>query len=316
MKNVFILFFQHSRVYFAIAKMSNGNIEVVIFDWAGTTVDYGCIGPLHVFLELFKSKDIPITVAEAKGPMGMLKIDHIRELFKIDRIKSEHIRIYGYEPNEETVQEFYALFEKFLFEELKRHTDILPGVLETVTRLRENGILIGSTSGYTKDMMDILTPLIEKQHGYKPDYCVSSSEVPNGRPYPWMIFKNAIHFGKFDFSRYVKVGDTLVDIGEGVNANCWSVGVLKGSSLLGLSKEELDSTPIDELNRLKQVASREYFKAGADFVIDSLHDLPDVIEKINRKLKSGELPGGKIRVPKQEYLLFTPGRAFFQNIFS
>jgi phosphonoacetaldehyde hydrolase len=238
--------------------------------------------------------------------MGMLKIDHIRELFKMERIRSEYVNKYGSEPNEQTVQEFYGLFEKFLFDELSKHIDILPGVLETVEKLRANGILIGSTSGYTQQMMDILMPLIEQQ-GYKPDYCVPSSAVPQGRPYPWMIFQNAVKFGKFDFSRFVKVGDTLVDIGEGVNSNCWSVGVLEGSSLLGLSKDEYDNISPTELSRLKKIASQEYMDAGADFVINTMADLPDIIEKINKKLLSGELPGNRIRVPQQDYLLFTPG---------
>ena len=59
------------------------HIEAVIFDWAGTTVDYGCFAPLKGFIDAFASKGVKITPAEARGPMGVLKIDHIRALAAI-----------------------------------------------------------------------------------------------------------------------------------------------------------------------------------------------------------------------------------------
>jgi phosphonoacetaldehyde hydrolase len=281
-------------------------IQAVIFDWAGTTVDYGCTGPLKVIIELFKLKDIEITVEEAKKPMGLLKINHLRELLKMERIRKAYLDRYGHEANEETVNEFYQLFEKLIFVELTKPTEALPGVLEAVSKLRADGIRIGSTSGYTKEMMAIVAPLAERV-GYKPDFWVSSTEVPNGRPCPWMIFQNAMHFGLYDFSRFVKVGDTTVDIQEGRSANAWSVGVVEGSSMISLTKEDFDNLSADEQLRLKKSARKDLMNAGADFVIDTMHELPDLIEKINKKLEFGELPGGRLQVPKQPYLLFTPG---------
>ena len=59
-------------------------IQAVVFDWSGTTVDFGCRAPLAVIMEIFKKKGLPITVEEASKPMGMLKIDHFKELFKMD----------------------------------------------------------------------------------------------------------------------------------------------------------------------------------------------------------------------------------------
>lgn len=58
----------------------NKQIEAVIFDWVGTTVDFGCFAPVQVFVQIFEQAGVPVTIEEARKPMGMLKIDHIRTM--------------------------------------------------------------------------------------------------------------------------------------------------------------------------------------------------------------------------------------------
>ena len=55
-------------------------IEAVIFDWAGTTVDYGCFAPVQAFITAFEEYGITPTFDEVREPMGMLKRDHIRTM--------------------------------------------------------------------------------------------------------------------------------------------------------------------------------------------------------------------------------------------
>jgi phosphonoacetaldehyde hydrolase len=81
----------------------NGKVQAVIFDWAGTTVDYGCFAPVQVFVEVFSIRGIDITIEEARKPMGLLKIDHIRELLKMTRISNLWVIAFGKEPNEKDV---------------------------------------------------------------------------------------------------------------------------------------------------------------------------------------------------------------------
>jgi len=61
-------------------------IEAVIFDWAGTTVDYGCFAPVQAFIETFKNEGIEVSFDEVRQPMGALKRDHIRALLEMPRI--------------------------------------------------------------------------------------------------------------------------------------------------------------------------------------------------------------------------------------
>ena len=264
-------------------------IEGMIFDWAGTTVDYGCFAPLEVFLEVFKNKKIAITLEEARGPMGMLKIDHIRALTKIPRIEKEWEKVYGKKPTEEDVVEMYKEFEPSLLKILSNYTTPIPGVLDAVKKIREMGLKIGSTTGYTQSMMDIVVKGA-KENGYAPDCYFTPDSLPQGRPYPWMCYANAIKLGIYPMSHLIKVGDTLSDIKEGVNAGCFSVGVIMGSSELGLHEEEVLAMSTEELEEKCKKVKERFLEAGAHFVINTMEELPDLVEKINGLLEEGKTP--------------------------
>lgn len=262
-------------------------IQAVIFDWAGTTVDYGCFAPLDVFLEVFKKRGIEVTHTEAREPMGMLKWDHIDTMLKMERIADLWKAKYGRAPEKKDVDMLYADFEPMLFSILKNYCTPIPGVLELVARLRAAGIKIGSTTGYTAEMMAVVAPEAKKR-GYAPDSMVTPSEMPAGRPLPWMCYQNAINLDVHPMSHIIKVGDTTSDIKEAVAAGAWAVGVIKGGSELGMTeKEVLDCDPDLLADRMEAVAKR--FKAvGADYVIDTIGELDSLIPKINLRLAQKE----------------------------
>ena len=269
-----------------------GLIKGVIFDWAGTTVDFGCFAPLNVFVEIFKSRGIDITIEEARKPMGMLKKDHVRALLSMPRISGLWIGRFGCEFNEGDVEELYAEFEPALMGILPDHTDILDGVVSVCRELRNRGIKIGSTTGYTKEMMDVVTVEAAKK-GYAPDCMFTADDVGGGRPYPYMIYRNMQELGLFPPKSVVKAGDTVNDIKEGVNAGVWSVGVIIGSSEAGLAREEYNALPEAQRKMLFEKVRKTYFDSGADYVIDSITGLPALIDEINEN--------------QTQYLLLTPG---------
>jgi phosphonoacetaldehyde hydrolase len=266
--------------------MSN-KIEAVIFDWAGTTVDYGCFAPVEVFLEVFYHKNVSITLEEARGPMGMLKIDHIRTLTKVPRIATEWKRIHGCFPTEEDVVNMYEEFEPSLLKILPNYATPISGVLETVKVLRDMHLKIGSTTGYTDSMMKIVMPEAKKL-GYHPDFCFTPDSLPAGRPAPWMIFQNAMKLGVFPMTHIVKVGDTKSDILEGVNAGCWSIGIVLGSNEMGLHQNEAEEMSEESLNKKIEEITERYYASGAHYVIQTIHELPALIKKINQCLAAGE----------------------------
>jgi phosphonoacetaldehyde hydrolase len=258
-------------------------LQAVIFDWAGTIVDYGCFAPLEVFIEVFEKKGIKVKHEEAREPMGLLKWDHIEAMCKMERIANLWKDKYGRLPEKRDIDGLYADFEPLLFSILPNYCNPVPGSIEVVERLRNMGLKLGSTTGYTAEMMAIVAPEAKKR-GYAPDFMVTPSEMPAGRPYPYMIYKNAIHLSVFPMKHIIKVGDTVSDIKEGVNAGTWTVGVIKGGSELGMNEQEVKSCDPDILADKMEVVSKRFKSAGADYVIDSIGELDKLIPKINLRI--------------------------------
>ncbi len=258
-------------------------IECVIMDWAGTAIDYGCFAPVSAFLESFRAINIEVTAEEARRPMGLTKIDHIRALFDMPRIGKCFETLYKRPYNEKDVQERYEEFQRLLFSTLKEYTTPIPHIIETLNQLRAKGLKIGSTTGYTREMMDVVIPAAAS-HGYQPDNCVTSDGLPGGRPYPYMIYKNMCDLAVPSRMSVVKYGDTISDIKEGVNAGVWTVGVIIGSNEMGLTEEEF--LRLDEQERKERMTKvrHKMYAAGADYVVDDITELPALIEAINKRM--------------------------------
>ena len=254
-----------------------GKYKAVIFDWAGTTVDYGCFAPVQAFVEVFKHFGIEPTIKEVREPMGMLKKDHIRTMLQMERISSLWEIKYRRKWTEEDVEDLYEIFEEKLISILDQFAEVKPYVLETVKELRKRGIKIGSTTGYTDKMMEIVVPKA-KENGYEPDIWFSPDAVGGfGRPYPYMVFKNMQALGIQSVDQVMKVGDTVSDIKEGKNAGVYTVGVVEGSSALGFSEKEYEKLS-EEKKKERIVEVKEKFKnAGADAVILNMKKLIELL---------------------------------------
>jgi phosphonoacetaldehyde hydrolase len=258
-------------------------LKAVIFDWAGTTVDFGCFAPTGVFIEVFRQKGIEITQQEARGPMGMHKRDHIRIITKYTRVASEWILKYNRSCNEEDIEEMFRKFIPLQLSVLAKHSALIPELPEALKVIRSMDMKIGSTTGYNREMMEILTAAAAKQ-GYKADSVVCSTDVRAGRPAPWMAFRNAENLGIYPMHSIVKIGDTVSDIEEGTNAGMWSVGVVMSSNEMGLTLNEISLLKEKELERRKLEVRDTFMNAGADYVIDNLSEIGALIEKINDRL--------------------------------
>lgn len=255
------------------------SIQGVIFDWAGTTVDYGCFAPVQAFKEAFLSIGIEATNDEVREPMGMLKVEHIKTMLEMPRIKQLFQTKYNRSYTMDDVLSIYKVFEEKLMRSISQYTQVKPHVLETIQKLREKGMKIGSTTGYTDAMMQEVVASAKVQ-GYEPD-CWFSPDSTNGkgRPYPYMIFNNMETLLLDNVHRIIKVGDTTSDIKEGKHAGVISVGVLEGSSEMGLTQEEYEALSEENRKALLNKVEKRYRSAGADHVILNLSELCDLIDQ-------------------------------------
>lgn len=258
-------------------------IQLAVFDWAGTTVDYGSSAPMVVFEEIFADAGISLTRAEINGPMGMEKKAHICSLLSLEAASEQWRTKYGIDWNEEDVENLYEKFENRLAEVVAEFSKPIDGVIETMAVLREKGVKIGSTTGYNTEMMKNVLPGAAAA-GYTPDCVVTPDITGKGRPTPFMLFECMRQLDVHNVRSVVKVGDTIADILEGKNAGAWSIGILTGSNLLGLTQEEYESMDGDKLAVLKNETATKYLEAGADMVIDNMRELPDAIEALNARM--------------------------------
>jgi phosphonoacetaldehyde hydrolase len=253
-------------------------ILAVILDWAGTTVDFGSRAPTRVFVEIFAQRGIHITEAEARGPMGMAKRAHIETVAALPRIDRQWRERYGRSATSSDVDRMYEDFLPLQKSVLGAMSLVIPGIPSAIDQLRSQGIKIGSTTGYTKELMEIVAP-VAAAGGYRPDVVVCSDEVPMGRPAPWSNFLAAERLNVYPMNRVVVIDDTRVGIEAGLNSGAITIAVTKTGNGLGLSEQEVNALPAEDLaQRLTELAT-EFREQGAHGIIESVAELPDWIAK-------------------------------------
>ena len=274
---------------FSYRRVYRGPIEAVLLDWAGTTMDFGCMAPAVVFVEVFKRRGVPIDMAEARAPMGAHKKVHIRRITELESVRARWKEVHGRLPGEEDVNRMFEDFVPLQLKCLSTYSDLIPGTLEVVAKLRKRGIKIGSTTGYTTEMMKINLKDAARQ-GYKPDSTVCASDVPAGRPYPYMCLQNAINLGVMTVEACVKVDDTIPGVEEGLNSGMWAIGLAVSGNEVGLTLAVWKKLPAAEKAARRDRAHRRMAQAGAHYVVDTIADMMPCIEDIQARIERGERP--------------------------
>ncbi|BAN48119.1 phosphonoacetaldehyde hydrolase [Metapseudomonas resinovorans] len=265
------------------------HLKAVILDWAGTVVDFGSFAPTQIFVEAFAEFGVAVSLEEARGPMGMGKWDHIRTLCDIPAIGERYRAAFGRLPSDDDVTAIYERFMPLQIEKIGLHSALIPGALEAIATLREDGLKIGTCSGYPAVVMAKVVEMA-RENGYVPDHVVATDEVPNGRPYPAQSLANVIALGIDDVAACVKVDDTWPGILEGRSAGMWTVALTCSGNALGLTYEQFKALPADKLDAERARIGQMFEPSRPHYLIDTIAELPAVIEDINKRLARGEMP--------------------------
>ncbi|ATJ83624.1 phosphonoacetaldehyde hydrolase [Halomonas beimenensis] len=264
-------------------------LQAAILDWAGTVVDFGSFAPTQIFVDAFAEFGVTISLEEARGPMGMGKWDHIRALCDIPEIAERCARVFGHVPTDADVTAIYERFMPLQVEKIPEHSALIPGAVEAIAAMRDRGMKIGSCSGYPAVVMERVVELAG-QNGYEADHVVASDEVPNGRPHPGQALANVIALGIEDVAACVKIDDTTPGILEGRRAGMWTVGLTCSGNALGLTLEEFQALSPEALEAGRARVVRRFEASRPHYLIDTIADLPGVIDDINARLARGESP--------------------------
>jgi len=234
-----------SRLTDRMARGLLENIDLMVCDMAGTTVQEGGL----VYATLKKSMregGLEFTDKAFKPWHGAKKEAVI-----------EHFAREGGIPEHELEEKINAIGDQFLasideayFDSNSSISHIDVGLAGYFRNLQAAGIKIALDTGYPVNIQQGLVKSLDFDKivdGY-----ISSYEVPEGRPFPYMIHRLMERLGIEDVRRVCKVGDSVRDVEEGRNAGCGLVvGVLSGAD----SEEAL-------------------LAAGADVVANCVVDLP------------------------------------------
>lgn len=269
-----------------VSKNPRGALKAVVFDWAGTLVDFGSLAPMGAFVALFKSYGVHITVDEARVPMGLPKWQHIQALGRQPRIAAAWQNTHGRQLTDADVDALHEDFTPMSARSAAEHAQCIPGALDVIRHLRERGLKIGSTTGYTRTIMAQVLPLA-RQQGLIVDNLVCADDLAEGRPGPLGMYRCFLDLQVWPAAAVVKVDDTVPGLMEGRHAGCWTIGVAASGNAAGLSLQQwLELSPAQRQQTIQR-AHLTLEQARPDFIIDSVAELPPVINHIEDLMRQG-----------------------------
>jgi len=267
----------------------HSGVKGIIVDWAGTVVDFGCRAPAKAFIEVFQKYGIELSFEEVRGPMGLAKRDHVKTLLSYPGVALKWQLNYKRKVTDEDIDTIYSDLEPAMAEVAAEYAKPINGTLELIEEMHKQGIKVGSTTGYMEPIMRNLIPAAAK-FGFVPDCIVNSSDVKSGGPTPWMCYLNAEKLNIYPMQNLIKIGDTMADLEEGLNAGMWTICLTLSGNEVGLSEDEIETLPATEIQNKVNVAKTRFLKAGAHFTAEGIWDCLPIIDLINEKLKYGQRP--------------------------
>ena len=258
--------------------------EGLILDWAGTLLDYGCLGPTNHFKDVFRNSGVHISEEEARSSVGSMKKEHLENIFKIKRVRDEWLRIHGKAPNQHDIDFMYSQFSHSLIKSITACSEPISGAKDFIEDMRAGGLKLGSTTGYPLDMLELLINNAKKE-GIELDAWACPDRVSGyDRPYPYMIFKNMQDLGLKDVRRIVKIGDTCADIEEAHNAGMIAIAKLNGSAELGFSKKAFEMADSWQKDEAYARAEAAFENCGADFIVKDFTELTALLYQLDAEL--------------------------------
>jgi len=260
-------------------------VQAVLCDWAGTLIDFGCMAPVVMFIDAFKQAGVPISLEQARKPMGVPKRSHIQQILEMDTVRARWEKKFGRYPLAQDVDFLNENLMGIPLDSLAHYAVLIPGSLEMAEALRRKNIKIGTTTDYLDETDSHLKTVADQ--GFVPDFSIPSG-VFKSKSYSYRGLQAALEVDGIEVC--VKIDDTLPGIQEGLKAGMWTIGVTASGNEMGLTLEQyLNLTPISRREKNREAAQR-FYQVGAHYVVETIADILPCLSLINRRLKKGEFP--------------------------
>jgi phosphonoacetaldehyde hydrolase len=264
-------------------------VKAVIFDWAGTMVDFGSMAPVEAMMNAFAAHGVTISEAEVRRDMGRAKRDHVGAIIRDPAVAARWVAANTGAPTTADGDAIHDSLEPLIAAAAADRATLIPGAAEIASDLTRLGVKIGSGTGYTRQTMNGILPRAAAQ-GYAPGVVVCAGETPSGRPAPLMTWKALIALDAWPAWTCVKVDDAPVGIEEGRLAGCWTVGVSASGNGVGLGLDAYRALAESDRAARIETSARLLKAAGADYVIETIADIQPTLEDIAARIAAGERP--------------------------
>jgi len=258
------------------------NIRLAVFDLGGTIVDKYSLSPFISLRHAFKMKGLNVPNRLIFKGMGIEKRDHIQAILKDKDISKKWIQKYGESPNNNSTMSVFDEFIKYQLDDGIKNIEILPETKSCIKWLGNNNISTGVTTGFNRPIMNAIKEKLLDEEIYIDKYVSSTCLGKPGRPNPYMVNEIINSLSIDNPRRVLKIDDTCVGIQEGKNAGCITIGVAKWSINMKMTDYNDELSKEEYIERLKN-SREELWSAKPDYVIDSLNELPKVINHINKE---------------------------------
>lgn len=267
------------------------DLRAVIFDWAGTVVDFGSMAPAEAFVGVFAAEGVRLSPAEARLPMGLGKREHVEALLALPGVAARWRAAKGRVAAEVDVDRLYAALEPALDAAIPRHDALIPGIRHLCRELQRAGIKVGTTTGYARPAMGHLIAKADKA-GFVPGAIVCAGETPRGRPHADQMLEALRLLGipADEAWRCVKIDDTVTGLGEGLAAGAWTIGLTVSGNAGGMTRADWEALDRDAQQAVRRAGKQALEDGGAHFVCDSVADALPLIEEIAHRVVHGERP--------------------------
>jgi len=225
-------------------------IKMVVFDMAGTTVNENMI--VYKTLQTAINQrgfDFTLDQVLAEGA-GKEKMDAIKAV----------LSVYANTQDSQLTDTIYQNFITMLASAYST-AEITPqeNAAELFRDLKKRNILVVLNTGYNKETAQSLISKLGWQPGVQIDGLITATDVQHSRPSPDMIQLAMDQFGISNPLEVIKVGDSIIDIEEGVNAGCgFSIGITTGAH----TRQQLETV-------------------SPDYILDDLIELLPIVDKEN-----------------------------------
>lgn len=194
-------------------------IELAALDIAGTTLNEG-EAVYAVLRRTVEDRGAVITDDDLVAWMGTEKRQAITELFALGGVATD----------EAGIDEAFAWFKAELGRVYAENPpQPFPGVEEAIAELRARGIKVALTTGFSTEITEPLLAAVGWSVPETLDAVVCGSEVAQGRPALYMIFRAMELTGVLDVRSVLAAGDTYADLLAAHHAGVIGVGVLSGA---------------------------------------------------------------------------------------